>query len=96
MVSSKPRHAEDARLRVADIFAVSALQLPVTAIGPLVGHLHEHIRPRDLPEDNGQKPRRVKIIVTLSWIKRAGANRYIYKTPGYWASSGSARGSERG
>ena len=56
MVSSKPRHAEDGKVTVADLSAVSALQLPVIALGPLTGHLHKHLCPRNISENNGQKP----------------------------------------
>ena len=56
MVSSKPRHAEDGKVTVANLPAVSPLQLPVIALGPLIGHLHKHLCPCNFSEDNGQKP----------------------------------------
>lgn len=44
------------KVAAADLFAVSALQLPVLAAGPLTGHLHKHLCSRNLSEDNGQEP----------------------------------------
>lgn len=56
MVSSSLTYMKGLKVAVADPFTVSALQLPVTTAGPLTGHLHKHLCPRNLPEDNGQEP----------------------------------------
>lgn len=40
---------------IADLFAVSALQFPVLAAGPLTSDLHKHLCSCNLSEDNGQE-----------------------------------------
>ena len=42
-------------MAIADLFTVSALQLPVVAAGPLTGYLHKHLCSCNLSEDYGQK-----------------------------------------
>ena len=55
MVSLSSRSEWDEELRLTDMFAVSALQLPVLAAGSLTGDLHKHLCSCNVSEDYGQE-----------------------------------------